>query len=75
MTMNELAHEIATEQCISTIEYYGITVRSANGVLLWYEVDPEDKFGGWEIKRALRYLDARKLLRRHKVKKNWVKPR
>ena len=79
MTLTELAHEIAVEQCASIIESYGVPVTDKRGRLLWYEVDVNDKFDGWQIQRALRYLRARGMLRRHprfsnRVKVKWAKP-
>jgi hypothetical protein len=71
--LDELAYEIADEQCASIIECYGVRVRDRRGHILWYAVDVNGKFGGWQVSRALCYLKARGMLRRHAKHSNWVK--
>ena len=75
MTLTELALQIADEQSASIIECYGVHIKDKRGHLLWYEVDPNDPYGGYAVRRALIYLNARKMLRRHPRFSNRVKVR
>lgn len=69
----QLALEIANEQAASIIECNGVSVCSKNGALLWYEVDPNDDYCGFEVQRALRYLNLRGVLRVRRSNPNHVK--
>jgi len=69
----ETALEIADDYAASIIECNGVNVRSKSGALLWYEVDPSDEYCGWEIERAIRYLDMRGKLRHRNGYPNHVK--
>lgn len=78
MTLNELAHQIAAEWAASIIESYGVRVKDSRGHVLWYAVDVNDPYGGEDVSRALTYLRAMKMLRRHPrfahhVKVRWAR--
>lgn len=75
MTGNELAHEIAFDFCASIIVSYGVPKRDSRGHILWYEMDLNDQYGAYEIRRSLRYLKWRKALRVNQKFPNQVKLR
>jgi hypothetical protein len=60
-----LAVQIADDDCRGLIECHGLAVLDKAQRLRWYEVDPNEEFSGWGIARALRYLEARGMLRRN----------
>ena len=60
-----LARQIAAEHCASLIECHGVAIRDRIGRILWYSLDLNDAYSGSDLRRALQYLEAEGMLRRH----------
>lgn len=65
-----LAHDLAYESARSDIECYSKFRPCVSG--MWWQLDDRDPDHAEIVARAVRYLDARKLLRRHPEHPDWV---
>jgi hypothetical protein len=74
MTLRQLAIEIADESSVTVISSNLCAVCSGRGAVLWYDIDTADEYARWEVDRAVRYLDARGMLRIRSTNPKHVKP-
>lgn len=74
--LRKLERALAYSNALVTVDSICAAVRDEQGDdTIWFDLDDSDPYAGDDLPTVIRYLEARGLLARHPVHRNWARVR